>query len=133
MEKIATAEELQTELRTLLAMAGEPEPSREKVASSLRSLAARVATTPSDQEIGEAITGLFSSDYYPALNKATDALLRINKVISAALRTVDDPEKKKLLLKMSFEVVDHKDRMIRTEKTLDIVYRGAMAFKTGIF
>lgn len=43
MNKIATAEQLQAELRDILAMTEEPGPSREKLAAALESLADRVA------------------------------------------------------------------------------------------
>lgn len=46
MDKIATAEELQAEIRTLLAMTeGEASPSRAKMAKALADLAERVAGT----------------------------------------------------------------------------------------
>lgn len=41
--KIATAEDVQTELKTLLAMTEEPEPSRAKMAAAISDLASRVA------------------------------------------------------------------------------------------
>jgi chromosome segregation ATPase len=46
MNKIANTQELQAELRTLLAYSETPNPSREKIASALESLSERVASRP---------------------------------------------------------------------------------------
>jgi hypothetical protein len=44
MNKVANAEQLQSELRRILAASQRPNPSREKLAASLRELASRVAS-----------------------------------------------------------------------------------------
>jgi len=55
--KIATAEQLQDELRTLLAMTEEPEPSRAKLAAAISELASKVASNGSlAAKVGEAVT-----------------------------------------------------------------------------
>ena len=43
MDKIATAEELQTELRAIWAMTEEPDPSRAKIAAALNNLVERLS------------------------------------------------------------------------------------------
>jgi len=50
MNKLATAEEVQAEIKTIWAMTEEPEPSREKLAAALSDLAGRVVQGPLERE-----------------------------------------------------------------------------------
>jgi hypothetical protein len=50
MNKLATAEEVQAEIKTIWAMTEEPEPSREKLAAALSELAGRVVQGSLERE-----------------------------------------------------------------------------------
>jgi hypothetical protein len=50
MKKLATAEEVQAEIKTIWAMTEEPEPSREKLAAALNDLAGRVVQGSLERE-----------------------------------------------------------------------------------
>lgn len=50
MDKLATAEEVQAEIKTIWAMTEESEPSREKLAAALRDLAGRVVQGSLERE-----------------------------------------------------------------------------------
>jgi hypothetical protein len=62
MRKIAAPQDLQTELRRLLAYSQEHQPSRQVVASELRGLADRVAATSDQYLAGDAADLVAASD-----------------------------------------------------------------------
>lgn len=64
MDKIASPAELTAELRRLLAYAGEPEPSRAKVAESLHELADRLAAKAPAKLKGKKLDKAIEAAYY---------------------------------------------------------------------
>lgn len=67
MEKIATPNELQSELRRLLSYSQEAHPSRVRLASELRELALKVAAAPTAEELTKPLTtgAIVMFDPYP--------------------------------------------------------------------
>jgi len=95
MNRIATAEDLQAELRTLWAMTEEPNPSREKMAAALNGLATRLAGTKSQPELLKKINVMRTQKTQPpkkpieaaALAKVCSEVEKLEKLIRA---TFDD-------------------------------------------
>jgi hypothetical protein len=84
MDRIATAEDIQSELRTLWAMTEEPTPSREKIAAALNSLSERVAKDRIDFliEVQDALKGSDSAGLKAAL-KTHDGVAAATCLIEA--------------------------------------------------
>ena len=73
MNKLATAEEVQAEIKTIWAMTEEPEPSREKLAAALSELAGRVVQGTLERETIEEGRGSLARIW----QKVTDISLSI--------------------------------------------------------